>query len=1488
MEKEGKLNLLSVLILSILIFVVYAVFVLGVSIGVLPEFPLNYTNASLSRGFGDGSSMSMADFNGTDAQFRCNITINGTQIFNITNVSLYVGTSYHTAIDTASPNQTQIINSTLNQTINFTVPTTFNEGTYFWVCKVSDNASTTNLNSTLNQTFIIDRTPPFFENLTNTSNSVVSTGDAISISVGVSDSLTSINGVSLLVNLSGTADNEVNNTNSTRFASGVNTKNASRVNLTFVLPGHALNQVLNFTLRVNDSVNNINLTTPLVFVVRGDSTPPGINLTLPIKNFNQSTATAPNFKFVAFDNNQSGTITCAINLSLGGSLFTDVTSIAATNGTPQTNTTTTALSNGTYTWNVTCLDPAGNQNTSLSRTFTVDQIPPVLKFLNITNSSTFNTTAGISDSTAKGYGQSAGRSIIQGGIIYAVANWTDNLTRPLDANLQFFNETSNSWTTINTTAGDVSNNITPSVTSSDGYSNFSFVIPTGHNEFEGANVSFRIAANDTLGNVNASFANITIQINDTTKPTIAVILEGEGAANGTNISGTTPTIVWNVTDNNRLKYVAVDIDNAGPTGAGCNNFENNTIGNGKVETNRNGTLIVDSDGTCPLGNGTRVVRVTTEDTWGNTQLYIHSFSIQSGSTPNITLTSIQNITSGAFPDGQSGTNTTFNVTPYTGINFTGLDGATSKLKDFSWTSSCPANDTVSDSVSTFDAANVSFIHPFNFSGCKGTEANHTVTVTMADAVGNTQTKLFQFAVDDVGPTIAVHSPTPGERFNNTEVLVNVSALDNMNRVESIVYYLDGSVTRINHTTNGTITAAQGQNSSVWNISVNFTVGTHTIKIGVNDTLGNSRNSSVITFTQIGRIPAANLINISLSTYLDDVTSFPINVTLRLKDSSGNYQDLGTNATDSDQTYEIFLHTNSSAAKDQVNVTITEINGSGANWGKINFSLFLNRSNAPTFETQIKNNFTADIYHLVYFNTSFDEFLPDQNDYFAKILLPFNISSSNSLMQQVWYFSNISKLGTSASRTNVSQCSALSITTYTPTQTVPCWNYSGGNTLLFVPHFSDSGVGMVNDSSAPTINVTTPASANQSVSMFKPNITVSSDTISCKYAVNGSTANLTMAKSGNICLGHTERFKNLAAVAGTYNITFFATDGSNNINTYAWKFNVTDSTVPNNGVVTDSPTVTSSTVTVTGVNESVNVTVSYGTTNVSLTSRAHQTDFNITQAVSITNLAASTIYYYNVSVCDYNGNCKQNNTVFSFTTSAAAAAATTTSSGSSGGGGAVTSNVQTSKAQVWSSIPSGASVSLKVDKTDIGVTKVTVSVNTEVKNVELSVSSLKAKPVTTDAAPTVYQYLELTKKNVQDSQADKITVTFRVPKTWLDENNLASADVSLYRYKSQEWSQLTTSVVSSDATYVNYEAETPGFSFFAIGSGAPRGAADEEVPEGEDVPGEAPEEGAPTPVGTPKALEGPGKAPVGWIILAIVVVIGIIGYFVYKKKQESSV
>ena len=63
--------------------------------------------------------------------------------------------------------------------------------------------------------------------------------------------------------------------------------------------------------------------------------------------------------------------------------------------------------------------------------------------------------------------------------------------------------------------------------------------------------------------------------------------------------------------------------------------------------------------------------------------------------------------------------------------------------------------------------------------------------------------------------------------------------------------------------------------------------------------------------------------------------------------------------------------------------------------------------------------------------------------------------------------------------------------------------------MFVPHFSV--VVAVNDSGAPTITVNVPA-GNQSVSSFRPNITVTSDAISCVYSVNSSVSNVSMIQN----------------------------------------------------------------------------------------------------------------------------------------------------------------------------------------------------------------------------------------------------------------------------------------------------------------------------------------------------------------------------------------
>ncbi|MEK6876068.1 MAG: PGF-pre-PGF domain-containing protein, partial [Nanoarchaeota archaeon] len=319
--------------------------------------------------------------------------------------------------------------------------------------------------------------------------------------------------------------------------------------------------------------------------------------------------------------------------------------------------------------------------------------------------------------------------------------------------------------------------------------------------------------------------------------------------------------------------------------------------------------------------------------------------------------------------------------------------------------------------------------------------------------------------------------------------------------------------------------------------------------------------------------------------------------------------------------------------------------------------------------------------------------------------------------------------------------------------------------------------------------------------------------------------------------------------------------------------------------------TAATVTIGVINESVNATLLYGSSISALDSVAMETDFETTQAISLSSLSAGTLYYFNVSICDYNNNCNTNGT-FNFTTSAAAAAASSAaavadSGGGGGGGAAAVSAVTDSKAQVWQSVPAGSSVSLDVDKSTIAVTSIVVNdVKSDLKSVELEVAALSANPVSTDAAAKVYQYFRINKENIADADAESFKITFRVTKAWLTENGLASADVALYRFANDKWNELATTVASTDATYVNYEADTPGFSSFAIGtkSGV---KVEEEAPAGEEAAEEEKEAAPPEAVKVPEPVEAPGKAPVAWIIAAVVIILGIVLIVAYQKQKKKA-
>ncbi|OYT61365.1 hypothetical protein B6U67_05955 [Methanosarcinales archaeon ex4484_138] len=98
--------------------------------------------------------------------------------------------------------------------------------------------------------------------------------------------------------------------------------------------------------------------------------------------------------------------------------------------------------------------------------------------------------------------------------------------------------------------------------------------------------------------------------------------------------------------------------------------------------------------------------------------------------------------------------------------------------------------------------------------------------------------------------------------------------------------------------------------------------------------------------------------------------------------------------------------------------------------------------------------------------------------------------------------------------------------------------------------------------------------------------------------------------------------------------------------------------------------------------------------------------------------------------------------------------------------------------------------------------------------------LKGTSTLVDAPPegTVYKNLNIwlgtygfaTSENIRDA-----VVRFKVEKSWLTDNRLSNNDISLAKWESGNWIELSTTVLKDDSDYVYYEAHTTSFSPFAI-------------------------------------------------------------------------
>lgn len=174
-----------------------------------------------------------------------------------------------------------------------------------------------------------------------------------------------------------------------------------------------------------------------------------------------------------------------------------------------------------------------------------------------------------------------------------------------------------------------------------------------------------------------------------------------------------------------------------------------------------------------------------------------------------------------------------------------------------------------------------------------------------------------------------------------------------------------------------------------------------------------------------------------------------------------------------------------------------------------------------------------------------------------------------------------------------------------------------------------------------------------------------------------------------------------------------------------------------------------------------------------------------------------------------------------------------------GGVPVAAAPRASASHVWSQIAAGETAKMTITKEEIGITEIVIEVREQASHVKLTVTKLDKKPasVVHEVAGKVYQYIQIDKENLEDANVKSASVKFKVPKSWIRDNNLSQETIALNRYTA-EWAKLPTTQTGEDDKFVLYNALIQGFSTFAI-TGEVKVV--EVPPEEKAVPEEAAEE-----------------------------------------------
>lgn len=213
----------------------------------------------------------------------------------------------------------------------------------------------------------------------------------------------------------------------------------------------------------------------------------------------------------------------------------------------------------------------------------------------------------------------------------------------------------------------------------------------------------------------------------------------------------------------------------------------------------------------------------------------------------------------------------------------------------------------------------------------------------------------------------------------------------------------------------------------------------------------------------------------------------------------------------------------------------------------------------------------------------------------------------------------------------------------------------------------------------------------------------------------------------------------------------------------------------------------------------------------------------------TNTGVTNTTSYSVTGCCGDGSCSSGESCSSCNTDCGAC--TSGSSGSSGGGGgggggggtsttksAAPSAVEEAPKIITETIATASpdsGIQIKVASENIPISMVDITINSALENVAVTIEALDSRPEELQSPEgVIYQYLEFTTVNVEDTVIESAELEFHVPNVWLLENNVDKDTIQLLRFH-ETWQELPTEYLKLENSNHYYSATTKGFSYFAI-------------------------------------------------------------------------